>query len=79
VTVVLTLDTDKTRINIHKRNNTKKHSKTIKNTGNKSTLIAKTPTHTASKRPDWLYGPLASLSIGTEVISGYGGNFWVQR
>ena len=49
--VVLTLvQTKQIRINIHKRNNTKKNAQTIQNTVNTSTHITKThttkPTHT---------------------------------
>ena len=49
VAVILKLvQTKQIRINIHKRNNTKKHSTTIQitqNTVNTSTHINKTPTH----------------------------------
>ena len=46
VAVVLTLvQTKQTRINIHKRNNTKNTVQTIQNTVNTSTHITKTLTH----------------------------------
>jgi hypothetical protein len=45
VAVVLTqVQTKQIRINIHKRNNTKNTVQTIRNTGNTSTHITKTPT-----------------------------------
>jgi hypothetical protein len=47
VAVVLTLvQTKQTRINVHKRNNTKNTVQKIQNTVNTSTHITKTPTHT---------------------------------
>jgi len=51
VAVVLTLvQTKQIRINIHKRNNTKKNSAKIQNTVNTSTRITSTPTQ-LSKHP----------------------------